>query len=83
MIQPTYFSSKELAEKWTLVAEYKRAELIAYRSNDSGLLRLIDIESGHDILEGGPRGNPFTASIEDAKAKAYELIYGNLPSDLE
>ena len=62
----TMLSAEELESNWTLVSEYD--ELIAYRSNESGLLRIIDVDSGMDILEYG--GNPFTSSLEDAKAKA-------------
>lgn len=62
----TVLDAEELESNWTVVAEYD--ELTAYRSNESGLLRIIDVDSGMDILED--IGNPITKSIEDAKAKA-------------
>jgi len=68
----THFTKEKLAEGWTEVASFDNGELVAYRGNMGGLLRIIDTESGHDILE--LFGNPRTASIEDAEAKAKKLM---------
>lgn len=69
----TTFTAEALATEWTAVATYDDGDLVAYRSNHpKGILRIIDADSGCDILEC--LGNPFTASIEDAKAKADKIM---------
>ena len=69
---PTHFTKAQLDEGWTEVASFEDGELVAYRGNMGGLLRIIDTDSGHDILE--LFGNPRTASVEDAEAKAKALM---------
>lgn len=69
----TAFTAEELKNNWTAVAYFDEGELVAYRSKiGNGLLRIIDIDSGCDILEAF--GNPFTTSNEDAKSKAEKIM---------
>ena len=71
---PEHFSDQELQEGWDVVALFgnEEGQTVAYRSKASGLLRLIDKETGFDML--AMFGNPITASIEEAKAKAEKIM---------
>lgn len=58
----TYISSEELAANWTSVASFDDGEIVAYRSNETGLLRMIDTEFNMDICQS----NVFTRDIDHA-----------------
>ena len=60
-----FFTAADLAADYDHVADYFDGELVAYRAKDTGLLRIIDADSGGCILAMG--GNPFTKDIADAK----------------
>lgn len=60
-----FLSDNELVKDYDFVANYFDGELIAYRAKDTGLLRIIDKDSGGCIMAQG--GCVFTKSIEDAK----------------
>ncbi len=73
----TTFTPEQLANDWEAVAQYD-GDLVAYRSKQAnGILRIIDTDSGMDLLEFV--GNPHTDSIADAKAKADKIM--NVPTD--
>jgi hypothetical protein len=68
----TTFTQEQLETDWDIVETYYD-NIVAYRSkHPNGLLRIIDTDSGHDILEFV--GNPHTDSIADAKAKADKIM---------
>lgn len=68
----TTFTHEQLETDWDIVATYDD-DIVAYRSkHPKGLLRIIDMDSMHDILEFA--GNPHTDSIADAKAKADKIM---------
>ena len=58
----TYISSEDLATNWTVVASFDDGEIVAYRSNESGLLRMMDMEFNMDICSS----NIFTRDIDHA-----------------
>ena len=58
----TYISPEDLAANWTVVASFDGGEIVAYRSNQSGLLRMIDVESSMDICQS----NVFTRDVDHA-----------------
>ena len=58
----TYISPEDLAANWTVVASFDDGEIVAYRSNQSGLLRMIDVESSMDICQS----NVFTRDVDHA-----------------
>jgi len=68
----TFFTAAELAADYDHVADYFDGGLAAYRAKDTGLLRIIDADSGGCILAMG--GNPFTKNIEDAKRIADDKM---------
>ena len=61
----TFFTDADLAAHYDHVADYWDGEFVAYRAKETGLLRIIDADSGGCIL--AIYGNPFTKDIEDAK----------------
>ncbi len=66
------FTKEQLERDWEVVAHYD-GDLVAYRSKTStGLLRIIDTDSGMDLLEFV--GNPHTESVADAKQKADAIM---------
>lgn len=67
-----FLTNDEIANDYDFVAEYFEGELVAYRAKNTGLLRIIDKDSGGCILAQG--GCPFTKSIEDAKRIADEKM---------
>ena len=68
----TTFTQEQLENDWEAVAHYD-GDLVAYRSKAStGLLRIIDTDSGMDLLEFV--GNPHTESVADAKQKADAIM---------
>ncbi len=68
----TTFTNEQLETEWDIVATYD-GNIVAYRSKKpNGLLRIIDMDSMHDILEF--IGNPHTVSIADAKTKADKIM---------
>ena len=72
----TTFTNEQLETEWDIVAIYD-GNIVAYRSkHPNGLLRIIDTDSMHDILEfhGNPNGNPHTVSIADARLKADKIM---------
>ena len=68
------FTESELAMDYDFVADYFEGELIAYRAKATGLLRIIDADSGGCILAEG--GCAFTKSIQDAKRIADDKMAG-------
>ena len=66
------FTESELAMEYDFVADYFEGELVAYRAKSTGLLRIIDADSGGCILAQG--GCVFTQSIEDAKRIADDKM---------
>lgn len=68
----TFLTETEIANDYEFVADYFDGELIAYRAKETGLLRIIDNDSGGCILAEG--GCLFTKSIEDAKRIADEKM---------
>ena len=70
----TTFTPEQLANDWDVVSEYE-GDLVAYRSkHPKHILRIIDTDSGMDILEFV--GNPHTESMEHAKEKADAIMLG-------
>jgi len=69
---PTEYTADILETDYEFVAEYGAAELIAYRAKDSGLLRILDADSGCCILAMG--GNVYTNSIGHAKEIADRMM---------
>ncbi len=70
----TTFTPEQLANDWDVVEHYD-GDLVAYRSkHPKGILRIIDTDSGMDVLEFV--GNPHTESIADAKQKADLIMSG-------
>ena len=68
----TVFTAEQLAADWEVVAHYD-GDLVAYRSKkQNGILRIIDTDSGMDLLEF--IGNPHTVSLDDAKQKADKIM---------
>ena len=67
-----FFTKAELAADYDVVADYFDGELVAYRAKETGLLRIIDVDSGGCILAKG--GNAFTKNIEDAKRIADDKM---------
>jgi len=68
----TTFTQEQLENDWEVVKDYGD-NIIAYRSKQAkGILRIIDTDSMHDILEF--HGNPHTISIADAKLKADKIM---------
>lgn len=68
----TTFTQEQLENDWDIVATYYE-NIVAYRSKQpKGILRIIDTDSMHDILEF--HGNPHTVSIADAKLKADKIM---------
>ena len=65
MTNVTFFTAADLATHYDHVADYCDGEFVAYRAKKTGLLRIIDADSGGCIL--AIYGNPFTKDIEDAK----------------
>lgn len=68
----TFFTAAELAADYDHVADYFDGGLAAYRAKDTGLLRLIDADSGGCLL--AQDGNPFTKDIADAKRIADSMM---------
>lgn len=68
----TTFTKEQLENDWDIVSTYDE-NIVAYRSKQpNGLLRIIDMDSMHDILEF--IGNPHTIDIADAKTKANKIM---------
>jgi hypothetical protein len=68
----TTFTKEQLETEWDIVATYD-GNIVAYRSkHPNGLLRIIDTDSMHDILEFV--GNPHTLSLDDARMKANKIM---------
>lgn len=68
----TTFTQEQLANDWEVVKDYGD-NIIAYRSKQpNGLLRIIDMDSMHDILEF--IGNPHTIDMADAKTKSDKIM---------
>lgn len=68
----TTFTKEQLETEWDIVATYD-GNIVAYRSKQpNGLLRIIDTDSMHDILEF--IGNPHTVSLDDARMKANKIM---------
>ena len=68
----TTFTAEQLENDWEAVAYYD-GDLVAYRSKKpNGILRIIDTDSGMDLLEFV--GNPHTESVADAKQKADAIM---------
>ena len=65
MTNATFFTAADLATHYEHVADYCDGEFVAYRAKKTGLLRIIDADSGGCIL--AIYGTPFTKDIEDAK----------------
>jgi len=65
MTSVTFFTADDLANHYDHVSDYCDGEFIAYRAKETGLLRIIDADSGGCIL--AIYGNPFTKDIADAK----------------
>ena len=61
----TFFTAADLTTHYDYVADYCDGEFVAYRAKETGLLRIIDADSGGCIL--AIYGNPFTKNMEDAK----------------
>ena len=68
----TFLTENEIVNDYDFVADYFEGELVAYRAKTTGLLRIIDKDSGGCILAEG--GCLFTKSIEDAKRIADEKM---------
>lgn len=68
----TFLTETEIVNDYDFVADYFEGELVAYRAKTTGLLRIIDKDSGGCILAEG--GCLFTKSIEDAKRIADEKM---------
>ena len=66
----TYISSEDLAANWTAVASFDEGELVAYRSNETGLLRIMDMEFNMDICSS----NVFTRDVDHAVSVATKLM---------
>ena len=66
----TYISSEDLAANWTAVASFDEGEIVAYRSNETGLLRMMDMEFNMDICSS----NVFTRDIDHAISVATKLM---------
>ena len=66
----TILTPDELAADYDRVAEYFEGELVAYRAKSTGLLRIIDVDSGGCIMGS----KPFTKDIADAKRIANEKM---------
>jgi hypothetical protein len=66
----TYISSEELAANWTAVASFDEGEFVAYRSNQTGLLRIMDMEFNLDIC----LSNVFTRDVNHAVSVATKLM---------
>jgi hypothetical protein len=69
--QATILKHDELEKNWELVCSYPD-NISAFRSKETGLLRIIDVDSGGDILSNN--GNPFTKDIEHAKIISDKLM---------
>ena len=68
----TTFTKEQLENDWDIVSTYDE-NIIAYRSKQpNGLLRIIDMDSMHDILEF--IGNPHTIDMADAKTKSDKIM---------
>jgi hypothetical protein len=65
MTSTTFFTADDLAAHYDRVADYCDGEFVAYRAKKTGLLRIIDADSGGCIL--AIYGNPFTKNMEEAK----------------
>jgi len=61
----SFFTAADLTAHYDYVADYCDGEFVAYRAKETGLLRIIDADSGGCIL--AIYGNPFTKNMEDAK----------------
>lgn len=61
----TFFSKADLLNHYDHVADYCEGEFVAYRAKETGLLRIIDADSGGCIL--AIYGNPFTKNMDEAK----------------
>lgn len=69
---PTEYTAEILATDYEFVAAYGEADLVAYRAKDSGLLRILDTDSGCCIL--AMNGNVYTNSIGHAKEIADRMM---------
>ena len=65
MFGVTFFTKTDLTTHYDFVADYSDGEFVAYRAKETGLLRIIDTDSGGCIL--AIYGNPFTKNMEEAK----------------
>jgi len=61
----------DFKKNWELVYSYPD-NISAFRSKKTGLLRIIDVDSGGDILSDN--GNPFTKDLKHAKIISDELM---------
>lgn len=63
----------DFKKNWDLVCSYPN-NISAFRYKGNGLLRIIDIDSGGDILSNN--GNPFTKDLKHAKIISDKLMKG-------
>jgi len=69
--QATILKDDELEKNWELVCSYPN-NISSFRSKETGLLRIIDVDSGGDILSND--GNPFTRDLKHAKIISDKLM---------
>ena len=71
------FTAADLAADYDYVADYFGGGLTAYRAKVSGILRIIDNDSGCCLL--AQDGNPWTEDVADARDLADNMM--SVPDD--